>query len=90
MFYFRILPLISCKNGASDVTFGWLAWLLSIFEAPSSILGPETGYPVEFYVVFFSRSEHIHLKSINDHFGISYKFYFIVILFIGPSSVCFP
>jgi hypothetical protein len=37
-----------------NVMVEWLALLLRIREVPGSNLGPETGYPDRFFVVFLS------------------------------------
>jgi hypothetical protein len=42
-----------------NVTVELLALLLRIWEVPGSKLGPKTGYPDRFYVVFFCPSRQI-------------------------------
>jgi hypothetical protein len=37
----------------------WLTLLFRIREVPGSILGPETGYPDRFFLVFLSPSKQI-------------------------------
>jgi len=46
----------------------WLALLLHVWEVTVSILGSETRYFVRFFVVFFSPSRKMYLKTDNNCF----------------------